>query len=894
MSTTLQLTAYGGLRPRLAQLAADVLRIPVADIHPAMPLASMGLDSLAAAELTALIEDEFSRELPASVLFECPTLESLSRFIESLFAGVSRAAINEDSKEASIARMLADAILPADIVPACSQDPLSDDVLLTGSTGFVGAYLLRSLLRDTHAVIYCLVRPNGTDASVRVRRNLMQYGLWEDHYTTRIRCIYGDITQPLLGMSGRDFSNTARSIGAIYHAAAAVDWVRPYEDLRDANVIGTRELLRLACTGPPKAFHFLSSLAVCYSTSASGEALESDDSLTNLRGLHLGYAQSKCVAESLVRQAVERGSHATIIRPTLVSGDSTSGISNADDLLSRFLRGCIDMGAAPDLDWAMDCVSVDHVADAMVQLARNGVARGVYHLVNPRLRYWRECVLWMCLRGYPIELMPYRDWTMRLRETITPSHPLYPLRAFFLRTVPEEGGLALPELYEETRRRRTRSDFSRAMLTQAGTTCPPLDTQLLDRYFESYSERGLIPPLAHVTDRGRDACLSSCLVAAIERSLQQRNCDPKLHITHVELFPMGGDDSIVAELTSWRRGSRPGLRRARVTCESRHGCTSVIDLVLKSKPSDTDAIEVGEQVARLCGRQLGDAYATWRDHIGLTGGHHRELAIYETDDERFRRHVPAPLAVLRDDDRGEWVVALEYVSDARVANAWHRAWSSSEIETALRGLAVLHSVWRDRRETLFSHSWLAPRRSSEQMAAMIPLWSALAANARPAFTSWAGPALAEVHESLLCGIERWWQPLGNDLQTLIHNDFNPRNIMLRGPGDAMRLCAYDWELSTIGAPQRDLAEFLCFVLEPERAADDAFTWIQRYRSLLEEQTGTIIDPIEWDAGFRAALCDFLIDRLGMYAMIHRFRPQAFLSRVVRTWLTLHKRFPWPI
>jgi thioester reductase-like protein len=894
-TTALHFTLGETLRPRLAQLAADVLRIPVADIHPAVPFSAMGLDSLAAAELTALIEDELSHELPPAILFEYPTLESLWHFIESRFAGAPTEVRDVDRKETSIAGMLADAVLPADIAPSCSQDRLPDDVLLTGSTGFVGAYLLRSLLRDTPAVVNCLVRPNGTDASVRVRRNLAQYGLWDERFASRIRCVYGDITQPLLGMSSRDFSKTASSIGAIYHAAAAVDWVRQYEDLRDANVIGTRELLRLACTGGAKSFHFLSSLAVCYSTGATGDALESDEALNNLRGLRFGYAQSKCVAESLVRQAGERGSPVTVARPTLVSGDSISGISNADDLLSRFLLGCIDMGAAPDLDWAMDCVPVDHVADAMVRLARNGVPGGVYHLVNPKLRYWRECVLWMCLRGYPLELIPYREWMMRLREITTASHPLYPLRAFFLRTVDEEGGLAIPELYEETRRRRTRCDFSRAMLAQARTDCPPLDTHLLDRYFDSFTERGLIPPVARPTNVRRDACLSRPLVTAIERSLRSRNCDPALRITNVELFPMGGDDSIVAELTSWKRGSRPGLRRARLTTESRDGSTSVIDLVLKSKPSDTDAIAVGEQVARLCGPQLGDAYAAWSDHIGLTGGHLRELAIYEIDDQRLRLHVPAPLAVSRDDDRGEWVVALEYVSDAQVANAWHRSWIPSEIEAALRGLAALHAVWRDRWETLVSQSWLAPRRSSAQMAEMLPLWSALAVNAYSAFKSWVGPPLVKAHESLLSGIEHWWRPLGNNLQTLIHNDFNPRNIMLRGrTGDALRLCAYDWELATIGAPQRDLAEFLCFTLAPETAAADAPNWVQRYRGLLEEQTRTTIDPMEWEAGFRAALCDFLIDRMAMYAMIHRFRPQAFLPRVAGTWMALHQRFPWPI
>ena len=864
MTTPLPVTA-----DRLAQLTADVLRIPVASIHPAVPLATMGLDSLAAAELTTLIEDEICHELPPAVLFECPSLESLSRFIESRFAG---ALIEASDKETRVARMLADAILPADIVPVCSHDRLDhNNVLLTGSTGFVGAYLLRSLLRDTPAVVHCLIRSGGAE---RVRRNLAQYGIWEEHFASRIRYVYGDLAQPLLGMPSQDFNELASSIDTIYHAAAAVDWVRPYEHLREVNVFGTRELLRLTCSGPPKSFHFLSSLAVCYSTGATEDALESDDPLTNLSGLSLGYAQSKSVAESLVRQAAERGLRATVARPTLVSGDSKSGISNADDLLSRLLRGCIQMGAAPDLDWAMDCVPVDHVADAMVKLARNG---GVYHLINPKLRSWRECVLWMCLRGHSLDLLPYRDWASRLRETATPSHPLYPLQSFFLRAVHEEGGLTIPELYEETRRRRARCGFSHAMLAQAGTTCPPLDTHLLDRYFDSFTERRLIPSVARATPVRRDACLSRSLITALEHSLQ-------LCITNVELFPTSGDDSIVAELTSWKRGSRPGLRRARLTTESR----SVIDVMLKSKPADTDAIEVGEQVARLCGRQLGDAYAAWRDHIGLTRGHLRELAIYETGDQRFLQHVPSPLAVLRDDDRGEWLVALEYVSDARVANASDRAWTNREIDAALHGLAVLHAVWRDRWTMLVSQSWLAPQRSSAQMAAMIPLWSALAANARPAFMSWAGPALVKAHESLLCGIDRWWQPLGNSLQTLIHNDFNPRNIMLRG--QSLRLCAYDWELATIGAPQRDLAELLCFVLGPETAANDASFWLQRYLGLLEEQTKITIDRIEWETGFQAALSDFLIDRLAMYAMIHRFRPQLFLPRVVRTWLALHNRF----
>jgi len=52
-----------------------------------------------------------------------------------------------------------------------------------------------------------------------------------------------------------------------------------------------------------------------------------------------------------------------------------------------------------------------------------------------------------------------------------------------------------------------------------------------------------------------------------------------------------------------------------------------------------------------------------------------------------------------------------------------------------------------------------------------------------------------------------------------------------------------------------------------------------------------LPPDEWDAGFSAALCELLVDRLASYAMIDRVRPQSFLPRVVRSWLNIFGHFP---
>ena len=246
------------------------------------------------------------------------------------------------------------------------------------------------MLDETEATVHCLVRPGGgaaTDGLERVRRNLAAHKLWSDADAARVRVVHGDLRRPGLGLDAREFHELAGEIDAIVHAAADVNWVHGYESLRDANVLGTRELLRLACDGTPKPFHFVSSTSVCHSTLGPMSVDESTDVFRGVDGLWLGYAKSKCVAEALVREAGERGLPVTIVRPSLVTGDaSRGGRSNVDDLTSRFIAGCIRMGAAPDLDWRMDCVPVDDASRAIVRLALAHEGGTGTHHVTSRVR----------------------------------------------------------------------------------------------------------------------------------------------------------------------------------------------------------------------------------------------------------------------------------------------------------------------------------------------------------------------------------------------------------------------------------------------------------------------------------------------------------------------------
>ncbi len=88
--------------------------------------------------------------------------------------------------------------------------------------------------------------------------------------------------------------------------------------------------------------------------------------------------------------------------------------------------------------------------------------------------------------------------------------------------------------------------------------------------------------------------------------------------------------------------------------------------------------------------------------------------------------------------------------------------------------------------------------------------------------------------------------LANAPSTLIHNDCNPRNICLRQSPlqvkeqrEFCRTCLYDWELTTIDVPQRDLAEFLTFVLIPTTPMDTRVDLLNFYRCNLEEYSGSL-------------------------------------------------------
>jgi hypothetical protein len=314
--------------------------------------------------------------------------------------------------------------------------------------------------------------------------------------------------------------------------------------------------------------------------------------------------------------------------------------------------------------------------------------------------------------------------------------------------------------------------------------------------------------------------------------------------------------------------------------------------MIKAKPEDREVIAAAETVASVCDPRLAKALHVFRHQIGMMGGHLREPAIYAEAAEPLRRYMPVCFGTWRDEQRQEWGLALEHLEDMALMDATDdpSLWSRAHIESAITGLADIHACWYGREAMLKNRPWLGHTASLASMVEMSPLWRALAEHAAAYFKEWAGPAIVRVHRKLVGSISKWWQPLESGPRTLIHNDFNPRNVALRHEGERFLLCAYDWELATIGVPQRDLAEFLCFVLPTDVSAQEAGHYVELHRRTLAEATRQSISACVWHNGLQSAMADLLVTRLAFYAMINRVRPQQFLPRVVRTWQRLNTIF----
>ncbi|KAI0405456.1 nonribosomal peptide synthetase [Xylaria palmicola] len=301
-------------------------------------------------------------------------------------------------------------------------------IILTGSTGMLGSYLLDSLLAcPTVGRVVCLNRRDdgGKEAQMDAA---IERGLSRD-FEGRIEFLHADLSSQRFGLPSSTYNCLLLSADRIIHTAWPVNFNMSVESF-EPHIQGICNIAKFASRARkavPVIFISTTAVADGWSTSLGSvpEIKLEDFSLPKT-----GYGQSKMVG-SLVLENISRANHfpAATIRIGQIAGPETDkGSWNRHEWLPILVASSLYLGALPsDLGpLGVDWITVESACQVILEIA--GISQrvepaemgGYYNCVNPTTSSW-ESLIPGILDVYGIEklpkLVPFDQWIAMLENS---------------------------------------------------------------------------------------------------------------------------------------------------------------------------------------------------------------------------------------------------------------------------------------------------------------------------------------------------------------------------------------------------------------------------------------------------------------------------------------------
>ncbi|RAK78914.1 NRPS-like enzyme [Aspergillus fijiensis CBS 313.89] len=411
-----------------------------ADLADDEDLYAAGLDSLQTIQLARTLQTAVSNRLtdtPVAInqqqIYAHPSVAQLGQYLVDLVHGqTSTTTISRHERIANMIEKYASQLPPPKPLPTSLPD--KSTVILTGSTGSLGTYLLHRLLTSpTVAKVYCFNR--SATAAERQRESFttkgLDAGLLSD--TNRVEFLTVAFGAAHFGLPDTTYTSLLESVDLIIHNAWKVNFNHPLESFEDPHLRGVLEFLRFSHASAHRAHvAFVSSVSTIGSWRAEMGRVVPEAPVEDVRAvLEQGYGESKFVSERLCWAAAQRsGIPTTVLRVGQIGGPTTrQGKWNVDEWVPNLVKTSVAMGKVPkDLGgYAVDWVPVDTLATITTELThtRRGeqshTPHRVYHLVNPTKTAWADLVPAIQAKYPHVQAVGFDAWLQELEGIPSPS-----------------------------------------------------------------------------------------------------------------------------------------------------------------------------------------------------------------------------------------------------------------------------------------------------------------------------------------------------------------------------------------------------------------------------------------------------------------------------------------
>ena len=298
---------------------------------------------------------------------------------------------------------------------AGERHPLGD-VLITGSTGYLGIHILRELIDSDAQNIYCMVRGKSQEAAESRLRTLLYYYFSESFkelFGKRLHIVLGDVTQDI---------DESLKVDTVFNCAAVVKHFSEGTEIEDVNIGGAQHCVDFCIKTGAKLIHISTA-----STRGIWAGEIKDDVFTEQRfymGQYLGnqYIYSKFIAERLILDAVAlHGLNAKIMRVGNLAARSTDGEFQANFSTNSFMgriRIYNMLGCCPYAlrNKRVEFSPINEVAQAICLLATTPKECTVFHPYNIHGQFLGDVLTGLTSVGQGIQFVEQEDFQKAMDE----------------------------------------------------------------------------------------------------------------------------------------------------------------------------------------------------------------------------------------------------------------------------------------------------------------------------------------------------------------------------------------------------------------------------------------------------------------------------------------------